>query len=149
MSGRSGLSLMNTLLLFGTSIVLDWLLIPKYGLAGATIAGLSTIIFVNVLRVVEVWVTLKIHPFRRDLLKPITAGLATLGAVHFLRMAVPVHSLLLDLGWMALFVASYSLIIVALKLDQDDRLILRAVQKKLMIPLKAGSRPPVDDSSMT
>jgi O-antigen/teichoic acid export membrane protein len=135
MSGHSGLSLLNTLLLFGTSILLDWLLIPTYGLAGATLAGVLTIIFVNLLRVVEVWLTLKIHPLRWDFLKPLAAGVLGFAIVSLLRELVPMSTLFIDILWSILLILLYGIILILLKLDREDQMVLTTIQQKL-----AGSR---------
>lgn len=131
MSGRSGLSLMNTLILLGTSILLDWFLIPRYGLVGATLAGASTIILVNILRVIEVWATLRIHPFRWDFIKPLAAGISSFAVVYLLRFVVANDSLLMNLVYVTSFVLCFITFIILLKLNQEDTMILKAIRQKI------------------
>jgi O-antigen/teichoic acid export membrane protein len=132
MSGRSGLSLMNTVLLFAVSIGLDWLLIPRYGLAGAAVAGSVAVILVIFLRVVEVWLTLGIHPFKWSIVKPLSAGLLGVALVYALRTYVYSGSLVMDMVYALLFVAVYVAVIYLLRLDEEDILVLSAVRSRIL-----------------
>jgi O-antigen/teichoic acid export membrane protein len=135
MSGRSDLSLMNTIVLLGVSIGLDWLLIPKHGLAGAALAGSVAVTLVIFLRVIEVWLTLRIHPFKWSFAKPIIAGLLGTGLVHVLRTFVYQGPLLADLMYSLLFVAVYIAVIYLLKLDAEDMVVFDALRRRI-----AGSK---------
>ena len=137
MSGRSDLSLLNTIVLFATSIGLDWFLIPRYGLAGAGLAGALTVILAELLRVVEVWLTLKIHPFTWSFVKPIVAGLVGLAVVYALRTAVGLRSLWIEMACWAVFAFIYLAIIYLLKLDAADALVMRAVRNRIPWPKRA------------
>jgi len=131
MSGRSDLSLLNTIVLLATSIGLDWLLIPRYALPGAALAGAVTVTLADVLRVVEVWLTLKIHPFTRSFAKPVIAGLTGLAIVYALRAAVGLKSLWVEMAYWALFAVIYLAVIYLLKLDAEDKLVLGALRRKM------------------
>ena len=131
MSGHSGLSLLNTIILLVSSILLDWILILNHGLTGAAWAGLLTIVLVNILRVAEVWIILKIHPFRWDLIKPLIAGISSFGAVYILRAFFPTDSLLIDLLWIILFILFYIIILIFLKINQEDKMVITAIQQKI------------------
>ncbi len=132
MTGRSMLNLFNTLALVASSIVLDLLLIPPYGLIGAAVAGGLTITIINLLRLVEVYVTLKMHPFTSSLWKPLVAGLVAaavsyaLCSVLALKQPVVTLALLLPVLFSLFFFLIYKL-----GLDEDDQIVLEAVRKKL------------------
>lgn len=131
MSGRSGLSLMNTVALFGLSIGLDWFLIPRYGLAGAGVAGAVAVILVIFLRVMEVWLTLGIHPFKWSFAKPTMGGLLGAALVYVLRTFIYRGGLVADLMYSLLFVVTYIAMIYSLKLDTEDKLVLGAVRRRI------------------
>jgi O-antigen/teichoic acid export membrane protein len=137
MSGRSDLSLLNTIVIFGATLGLDWILIPKYGLVGAALAGAVTVILADLMRLVEVWLTLKIHPFSWSFAKPAVAGLLALAVVFALRTAVGLSSLWIEMVYWALFGALYLLVIYLLKLDKEDRLIIAAVYRRVLGPRRA------------
>jgi O-antigen/teichoic acid export membrane protein len=137
MSGRSDLSLLNTIVLFVAGVTLDWLLIPNHGLTGAALAGSLAVILVNLLRVVEVWLTLRIHPFKWSFAKPVVAGLSGLALVHTLRKFSHSRVLALDLAHSLLFVATYITVIYLLKLDKEDALVIDAVRRRIRRPKQA------------
>lgn len=132
MSGRSDLTLMNTTILFGSSIALDWLLIPTYGVIGAGIAGGTTVILVNVLRVVEVWWTLHIHPFKLSFIKPVLAGVVAGGFFFLIHTYVYPESLVVDFIAAVLFCGAFLYGVFLLKLDPTDLVVVNAVKKKLL-----------------
>jgi O-antigen/teichoic acid export membrane protein len=132
MSGRSDLSFMNTVILLAVSIGLDIWLIPKYGLRGAAWAGAIAVILVNLLRLFEVWLTLKIHPFKWGFAKPIAAGVLSSVSIYFLQSRVFSEGLLLDLASLLLLIFIYIAIIYLLKLDSEDILVIDSVRRRIL-----------------
>jgi O-antigen/teichoic acid export membrane protein len=130
MSGRSDLSLFNTAVLFGLSATLDWILIPIYGLAGAAFVGSLAIVLVNTLRVVEVWALLKIHPFAWSFLKPAVAAVAAVAAIGGAQLVLPSGGVAALLLYGLAFLCIYLAVILLLRLDADDLLILRAMYRR-------------------
>lgn len=131
MSGRSDLSLLNMFTLFALSISLDWLLIPEFGLIGAAIAGALALVLVNLMRLVEVWLTLRIHPFRWSFLKPVLAGLVSTGVIIALKTYVNITSPLMDIAYMFLMGLIYVATIYLLRVDAEDKLVLDAVRHRI------------------
>lgn len=74
MTRYARLNLLDLFLTLILSLILDFLLIPRYGAFGAAIAGTVSITFVNVLRLVQVYQNLGIHPYNWSTFKPILAG---------------------------------------------------------------------------
>ncbi len=138
MSGRSDLSLLNTIVLLVSSIGLDWLLIPKYGLTGAAAAGAMTIILVNLLRVIEVWITLRIHPIKWSFIKPVIAGLMSTLVVAGVRLLSNSTSILDTILQVIVFITAYLLFILLMKLDVEDMLVIRALTHKFSKPKPAA-----------
>jgi O-antigen/teichoic acid export membrane protein len=131
MSGRSDLSLLNTIVLFTVSITLDWSLIPRFGLTGAAWAGAIAVILVIILRVVEVWWTLKIHPFKWSMLKPLFAGLISFALIFLLQAVLNSGGLAVDMVYGLIFCVVYISIIYLLKLDADELLVLKAMRHRI------------------
>lgn len=136
MSGHSGISLVNTIALFGISVGLDWLLIPPYGLSGAALAGLLAVVTINLLRVGEVWWLLRIHPFKWSFVKPIVAALSSVALVIGLRSVFQAEGLVMDLAYALLLIVAYMACIYLLKLDAEDALVINAVRGRIL-----GLRP--------
>ena len=91
MSGHSKIHLLNNLSLVLLTFALGFFLIPLYGMAGAAAVASLAEIVVNVARLAEVFYLLRIHPYSGDFIKPVMAGLMTLGAVYLLQREIIAH----------------------------------------------------------
>lgn len=89
MSGKQDLMMYNT---FGICLVnglLNYLLIPSFGMTGASIAsGLSLIIF-NIVTLSEVYALLKMHPYSRKFFKPAVSAIIASGVILLMRHMLP------------------------------------------------------------
>ncbi len=90
-TGRSSWSLANGLLALGTNIALDLVLIPKYGITGAAIGWAAAIVVSNLIPLIQLGVTLRLHPLGRGTF--VACGLTALafGAVPLAARAVLGH----------------------------------------------------------
>lgn len=84
MGGRSMLSMANMTAGLSTNVALNFLLVPRFGLAGAGLAWASSLLVVNLLALGQVWRALGLHPFGRDNLHAALAAAACFGAVPLL-----------------------------------------------------------------
>ena len=139
MSGRSDLALMNTIILFALSITLDLIFIPRYGLMGAGVAGGLTVIAINILQVVELWLLHKIHPFKWSFLKPVIASFVASGIILVLRQFVDTTAFWMDLLYVLIFVTAFVFTLIRQKFDAEDDLVINALKKKL-VGLRAVGR---------
>lgn len=143
MSGRSWLTLMNTIGLFGLNIALDWTLIPAYGLVGAAIAGSTSVILLNMMRVIEVWLILKIHPWKWSFFKPALAGVIAAGGIYLLNRYVMPESLVLDLIAILVFCVAFLWLIKILRVDKDDSLVINEMLHKVNLMIHSKVKPAV------
>jgi O-antigen/teichoic acid export membrane protein len=89
MGGKSSWNLINTVVGLTSNIILNLLLIPRYGGTGAAIAWSSSILFTNLAPLVQVWKFLGMHPFGRGFPKVVLAAGAAYGALGLvLRVAL-------------------------------------------------------------
>ena len=125
MTGHTRLKLANTV---AWTIVLSIgaaLMIPRWGVTGAAVASLVAVSVVNVAALVEVYVLERLHPFDRRFLKPvIAAAVALLVGVAMLRWFPPGTSLLKTAIEASVVGAVYVAVVIALRLEQEDRVIL-------------------------
>jgi O-antigen/teichoic acid export membrane protein len=63
MGGRSSWNLLNTIVSLGANLALNFILTPRYGLAGAATAFAVGILLNNLIPLVQVWWFLHLHPF--------------------------------------------------------------------------------------
>lgn len=142
MSGHTRIFFYNSLVYLAVTLLLDFTLIPQWHLLGAAIAGAVTLLLINLLRLVQVYLYVeKILPFNRTFLKPLLAGLVAAALVfvarRFVFTASPLAQLL-ALG--ALLWVIYGAVVFLLKLSYEEQLLLDKVLQKLKLKKKPGRR---------
>jgi len=104
------------------SLILDFSLIPRYGAVGAAIGGAITIVFVNLLRLIQVNQLLHIHPYSLSYLKPVLSGIiATFITLIINWLFIDVISLWTYVSLSVIFLTIYVLVIILLPRDQIDQ----------------------------
>ncbi len=111
MMGHPYLPLFNNILLVTVNLVLDFLLIPVYGLTGAALGSLTACVITVVAQITETYLWLKIKPLKRSMLYVLLYGL-TIGVVFYgLRaiMTYPPVKIFYDivLGFLFIFLYIY------------------------------------------
>jgi O-antigen/teichoic acid export membrane protein len=143
MTGYQRLSFLNSLVAVVVNITLGILLTPHYGAMGTAISTGLAICALNLMRLLQVRVLLKIHPYRRDVLKPIMAGLISSvlvgGALYLLKIshlqtAIQLgHAILsAQLLLIPVLVAIYIGLIIFFKGSPEDEIVLKALRKKFL-----------------
>jgi hypothetical protein len=88
----------------------------------------------NIIEVGQVYYLFKIHPFRSDLVKPLVAGilvtLLTLLLTRFNLINLSHMNILLIGTCLMLFVGLYFLLIVILKLSDEDKFVIDNILKR-------------------
>jgi O-antigen/teichoic acid export membrane protein len=113
MTGYSRLNLFNLILTILLSLLLDFLIIPTYGAMGAAIASLASLGFVTLLRAIQVFNKIHIHPYHKDLLKPILAGFLSMIVAISLKSVISTSFYVIQLVSVgALLLVVYGLIMV-------------------------------------
>lgn len=131
MSGRSDLTFANSLITVLLALVLDFLLVPGYGLLGAAVAGALVIALINLLRLAEVWWLMGIHPFAPAFLKPLLAALPAFIAGWAWLHWLPLRNILFLLAACVALSLVYLAGLLFLRLDEGDHLLLAAVRTRL------------------
>lgn len=133
MTGKQDLMMYNGLGVCFLNIFLNYLLIPSYGIIGASIAsGISINIYALVM-LIEVYIFLKIHPYNKTFLIITLLGLLVYGLFYFLEFKV------LDLSAMQrilfsvpLFMSFFAWLIYRWGSNENDRFIIDAFKRKLL-----------------
>lgn len=127
-SGRPMLSAIDNVGALLLNIGLNLWLIPRYGILGSAVAWAISLTLVNVLRVVQVWVTMGMLPFDTGVFKGLAAGVGALAVGLLVRhWTAPQWELLA--GVLALS-GSYVLLIAALGLTSEDRLVVKMLLRR-------------------
>ena len=131
MSGRSDLALKNNVCAVIVNIILNYLLIPKFGILGAATGTGVSIVILNLLRLTEIFYLMKIHPYRFDYLKPLSAGLISIAIVFF------IQNIFLNMRNAALLIqfagfwCSYLLLLYLFRFSEEELYIKEALNNKL------------------
>lgn len=84
MSGRSWWNLLNTVLAIALNVVLNLLLIPRIGIEGAALAWAISILFENLVPLLQVGLILRMHPFGRGYLLVTSIAIGCFGLLSWL-----------------------------------------------------------------
>jgi O-antigen/teichoic acid export membrane protein len=130
MIGRARMSVLNSLFFLGLSLLLDFLLIPAWGILGAAIANATSLAVVNLLRVVQIRKVLGIFPYDHRFLRPLGAGLIGGTVALLLPLAGLDPGPRLALRVLVLGVV-YLGTLAAFGIDPVDREIAKAIRDRL------------------
>ena len=132
MTGRPKINLFNSSLLCIITVIMNLLLIPKYGIIGAAIGTAFSIAIINILRLLEVYFFERIHPYQKSFIKPLASGILAASIVYCLGQFFPYdHNIFLSFAFGILFLGLYILFLRFFVLDDADRYILTLVGRRL------------------
>jgi len=112
-----------------SAVVLNLILIPKFGLTGAATATATSIFIFNFIKVIYVWTKFKIQPFSLK-----TGGIILLGlSVLYLSTLIPkLHSIYFDVPVRSLFMAIlYMGAVWVFNLSEEVNGIIKGVVKRI------------------
>lgn len=134
MSGHQYLKLLGDLALATTNIVLNLVLIPRWGLLGAAAATGISIAGMNLLRMVQVYVTLGVQAYDRSYLKVVAAGvLAALSGLGVHYWLPPVHFPFLAIITTGVVLSVYTISLWRMGFEEADKIILEKIRKRLSL----------------
>src|SRR5438105_5419778 len=143
MTGYQRLSFLNSLVAVAVNIALGILLTPRYGAMGTAISTGMAICALNFMRLLQVRIVLKMHPYRWDVLKPVGAGVisaALVGVLLYLLRVSHIHTtahighaiLSIQLLLIPVFLASYIVLIRQFKGSPEDEIVAKSLRKKFL-----------------
>src|SRR5712692_327452 len=149
MTGYNKLSFLNSLVAMIVNVILGVILIPRYGAMGNAIGTGVSFGLVNLMKLLQVRLLLKMHPYRWDVFKPIGAGLissAVIGTLFYLlyrshlKLSILLgHAILsAQLLLIPVFLALYIGLIVLFKGSIEDEIVMKALRKKFSRGKKRG-----------
>ncbi|MDV2503974.1 MAG: flippase [bacterium] len=132
MAGWTRLSFVNMCIISGLNVLLNLLLIPRFGILGAAIGTGTSLIMGNALYLGQVWWYLKISPYDRKWVKPLVAGLAAGLVVAVMQRwalgASPAWNMAFSTGAFGL---CYVGLLLVLQLEREDQLMIRLVRERI------------------
>lgn len=151
MTGYQRLSFLNSLVAVVVNVGLGILLTPRYGAMGTAISTGLAICALNLMRLLQVRVLLKMHPYRFDVLKPVAAGVLSAAPVvgllylfnvdHVELAAHLGHAVVsIQLVFIPVFLVGYIALIKQFKSSPEDEMVLKALRKKFLFGKKKNKR---------
>lgn len=128
MAGRSKLELLNNVVVLALNVGLNIVLIPRYGIYGAAIATATAITSFNLIRLVQVWRTLRVFPRVFDLTRISLAGAAAVAAGATFLWLVPGGLWRFGVATV-LFLGVYPVALYSLGLREDLRSVGRVIRR--------------------
>jgi O-antigen/teichoic acid export membrane protein len=136
MTGNTIFNLVNSIVLSAIMLGLNILLIPRWGVAGASTATMAAVATVNLLRLSEVFYLFRVVPYNASFIKPIAAGLVTLVVTWVTRQAFHTEAHLVYTAInVALLFAVYAGLVLLLGLSQEDRAVLAQISRRVSAAL--------------
>jgi O-antigen/teichoic acid export membrane protein len=134
MSGHPYKKLVGDLAAIIINLTLNIILIPRWGLLGAAVATGVSIAGVNLMRVVQVYFTLRVHAYSWSYLKIIGVGaVAALSGLVVRNISQHGHFLLSLLVTAGVMLLLYALLIWKTCFEEADRMILEKIRQKLRL----------------
>jgi O-antigen/teichoic acid export membrane protein len=127
--GRSRLALANSVGALALSVVLDLVLVARYGLIGAAVANSTALAALQLARLTEVWWITGMHPYSASLVKPVGAGLAAALLTWWLEDLA--GGRLHPVAALGVLLAGYGTGLIAFGFDADDRMVAGRVLRRL------------------
>jgi len=118
-----------------SNIVLNVLLIPKYGMVGAAVATAVSYFVANVFRSFWLYKRTGIHPFGWNYVKPLIISFVLLGFIRSLNLRIP--NIWYAIPILIIFLVVYAfLVLLSKSIDKEDVEMLLGVERKLGIDLR-------------
>ncbi|MBI2631596.1 flippase [Candidatus Pacearchaeota archaeon] len=136
MTGRSKLMLTNITFMLGLNLLLNILLVPKYGMLGAALSTMSILILLSIVYFTQIRYFLSFIPLRRKMINILLASLIPLIIISVLKNLISLNFItVIILG--TFFLLLYGLFIFIFKcLDKNDLLILKPILKRYFMTTK-------------
>jgi len=129
MSGKQKFEVFNSIAICLMNIILNIILIPRLGISGAAIATASSIVIINIFKVLEVYVLYKFHPYKKSFFKLIVFSILA-GIVIFLFKDLNINYIIkLILAVTFSMIINFGLI-YKFGLEEDDQVIIDKVVNK-------------------
>lgn len=128
MTGRSGLNFLNHLFALIINVLLNYLLIPKYGITGAALAMAISIASIDIIRLIETFYLMRIHPYNRSYSKPLFAGTISTVIIFFIYNMAPACPNTIGIS---VFLCCYLFIMYIFKLDKEESYVMKEIGRKL------------------
>lgn len=131
MVGKSKIILKNLLITVTLNLVLNIILIPKFGITGAAFSTMISYIFWSFLTLIQTRKHTLIIPLKRKMLSIFLVSLIPLLFLFVFKQIMPITKLTLILQGIFFLLLYFLLIFLTGCFDKNDLMILQAIKKKI------------------
>ena len=124
----------NNFFFLGTNLILGLILIPKFSLLGASLMILIGLSLSKILRLIEVYKFLKIHPFELKMLKGVLASILSFGIAFLIKKSFfsSLHYVLnIFLSSLVLFF-TFIFFLFLFKIEKEEKILLQKFFYKIL-----------------
>ncbi len=134
MSGKHVLSLYDSIGTLILNIILNFFLIPRYGISGAAVATSTSVVLANLIRLIQVYFIFGIHPYNLSFLKPLFIGTALIVPFGVLRYLFSFElSLPSFLFIITCYTGIYFLFLKLIGLSEEESIIFDKIKAKFSL----------------
>ena len=124
-----GFNIILIILLAGSIVFINNLLIPAYGINGAAIGAALALIFFNLIKFIFIWITLKMQPFSKGTIKVLLITVAVIGMNFFLPK---VDNVLFDIAYRsAIITIVFGSLVLLSKASPDGNKLVESSLKSI------------------
>ena len=127
MVDRQNVEVMNTIAAAVLNIVLNFLLIPVYGIMGAAIGTGVSIIFIQLVKLIEVKIFLGFTPYELNFLKPVFASLLSAAIALLMKRFMNVSNIKIAVLCILIFLLCYILLLVLFGIEKEEQSVLKHI----------------------
>jgi O-antigen/teichoic acid export membrane protein len=132
MTGKQKLQMLNSVVMITVNAIMNLVLIPRFGAVGAAIATGASLVAINLLMLLEVYLSRNVHPYSYDYLRVVAASCFAGSIVGLLSNILNINSVVLKtLTNFCIAPAIFLLFIITLGLPDEDKQLLKNLVAKV------------------
>lgn len=140
MTGRHMLEFYTMLIALVCNVILNFLLIPDYGITGAALATLISVVLANILRSLQVYRIHGVFPVGGEVLRVVLIGVGVFAVTWFAAQELGFEkSIMAAVIQSLLFCAIYAVLVLRFGLVEEDRVLLRWAIEKFRLSRGGGA----------
>ncbi|MCF6149521.1 MAG: oligosaccharide flippase family protein [Candidatus Kuenenia sp.] len=132
--GKQNLELFNNIAMFVVNVILNYFLISTYGAVGAAFATAISIASINIIRLFQVYIVFKIHPYNASYIAGIISGIITFFLLYYYGHHLPYKSYATSLAAKSLGVGLvFAITFLITGLKEEDKVLFSSIKNKFKL----------------
>lgn len=132
MMGKSRLLLINMVFTSIVNLILNMILVPRYGINGAAFSTMLSYIILSLIFLTETKYYLSLIPLRKKIFRILLISILPILSLIYIKQFIPINTFTLILQVLFFILFYFILVLTTGCLDKNDLMILRTIKKKIM-----------------